>query len=495
MTTPGTIVNVSSTSTPNSTSGSTGTFFAIGQTERGAVGQAIALRSMATFEALLGSRAFNGVTQTLFDALTVFFQEGGSLAYVSRVTGAAAETASLILKDQSATPGHTTLKVEALGPGTWGNGITVQVSDGTAANTFVLTIRNGSGSVPEISPDLQTPTQAVSWAATSSSLVRIVNLGSPTASPANNPAVKVATALAGGTDTTDPGDTIWVTALAAFSVDLGPGQVAAPGRTTKTVWEGLVNHAKAKNRLALLDAVNTATAGVIEGDAETVQGNVTDPSYGFMLAPWPVYAGPATNTATLPYPRTVAPSGLVAALMARNDASNNCDVAAAGPNGIARNAIGVSQTYTSTERGALNTVGVGVIRTRNNQVQLYGYTSMSLSPTWADLGNVRLRMQITAGLRAIGDQYEFADIDAAGHTAAAMGGQMVSFMDTLYKQGALYGVTASTAFTVNVGTAVNTPQTAQARQLLASVSCRMSPTGQNVVINVTRVPVTQSLPA
>lgn len=490
MTTPGTIVNVTSTSSPNATSGSTGTLFAIGQSERGPVGTAVPITSIATFEAQFGSRSFNGVTQTLFDAITVFFQEGGSLAYISRVSGASAVSASLMLKDHSTA---NTLKVVANGPGTWGNSITVQVAAGSVTHTFVLTIRYGS--LVEVSPNLYTPTQAVSWASMSSTLVRIVNEGSSTTAPTNNPKTLSATSLASGADTTSPSDSVWVTALKAFHAELGPGQVAAPARTTTTVWEGLMNHAATNNRFALLDAPNTATSSTIVGDAGTVQGNATTPSYGFMIAPWPVYAGPATNTSTPPFPRTVAPSGLVAALMARSDASNNCDVAAAGPNGIARNAIGVSQTYTATERSALNTAGVAVIRLYRGQVQLYGYTTLAEVSTWKDAGNVRLRMQIVSALREIGDNYEFADITASGHTAAAMGGEMISYLGTLYKQGALYGTTSTQAFTVNVGSSINTPTTAASRQLLASVACRMSSTAQQVVIDVTRYPVTQSLPA
>lgn len=367
------------------------------------------------------------------------------------------------------------------------------IANGTQSNTFVITIVNGS--VTEVSPNLYNPTQAVSWAQNSSQTVTIQNLGSATAAPNNNPAVISATNLTAGADTTSPADSLWVAALTAFiTADLGPGQVAAPGRTTTTVWEGLVNHAYAHNRLALLDAPNTTSASTIESDAATIQGSVTDASYGFMLAPWPIYAGPPTGTTTAPNPRNVAPSGLVAALMARSDASNNCDVAAAGTNGVANNAIGVTQIYTPTARSTLDAAGVGVIRNRRGSIELYGYTSMAVNYTWTDLGNVRLRMQIVDAVRTIGDGFVFADIDASGHAASAFGGQITAFLTTLFNQHALFGATPATAFAVNVGPSINTPATAQARELLASVAVRMSPTADQVVINVTKYPVTQAIP-
>lgn len=493
MATPGTTVNVTTATTPNNPPSSTGTLFAVGQTQRGPVGAAINLSSLAQYIALCGPRTFNGATPTLYDAIDVFFQEGGQQAYLSRVSGVNAAAGSLILKDRAVTPLNT-LTVSALGPGTWGNAITVAVSNGTVANSYVLTIVNGS--VTEESPNLFSPTDAVNWAASYSATVTIANNGSATAAPNNNPAVLAATALAGGLDDTAPTDTVWTTALAVFGSELGPGQVAAPGRITPVVWEGLITHGQSFNRFALLDGENVATASTIEADAGTVQGAVTDASYGMMLAPWVIYNGPPTGSATPAYPRTVAPSALVAGLMARSDASgNNADVAAAGNNGISRTAANVTQTYSASDRGSLDAAGVGVIRNYRGDIQLYGYTSLSADPNWSDVGNVRLRMQIIDGVHLIGDQFAFADIDAQGQLAAAFGGQITAFLNTLYDQGALFGATPAAAFFVNVGPSVNTPATAAARQLVAQIGIRMSPTADLVVINITRYPVNQSLPS
>lgn len=495
MPTPGTTVNVTFPTTPNSPASSTGTFFAVGQAASGPVGTPVQITSLAQYVAIFGGRTANGATQALYDAIDAFFQEGGQLAIVSRVFVAAslvADTATLTLADRAGSP-LSTLKISALGPGTYGNAITVQVTNGSVSNTFVLTIRNGS--VTELSPNLFSPTDAVNWASTFSQTVVIVNLGSATAAPNNNPAVLAATPLASGADNTSPADADFVAALATFLLDLGPGQVAAPGRTTATVWEALLNHASIFNRYALCDGENIPTAASIIADAVTVQSSVPDSSPGIMLASYPVYPGQATGTATPPYPRTIAPSGPAAGRIAASDASgNNCDVAVAGNNGILSHAIGVSQTFSFSDRGLLEAAGVCVIRLYNGNVQLYGSTSLAVDPNWTDAGNVRLRMQIISLARNIGDDYMFADIDAGGHTASAFGGQLTSMLDTLYNQKALFGATAADAFTVNVGPSLNNATTAQARQLLAALAVRMSPTAEQVIINVTRYPVSQSLP-
>lgn len=497
MTAPGTTVSITSAASPSTPPSSTGTFFAIGQTQSGPVGVPITITSLAQYVAIFGSRTANGATPTLYDAIDTFFQEGGQVAIVSRVFTAASivsDTAALTLVDKAGSP-LPTLKISAMGPGIYGNSITVAVTAGTVSNTYVLTIAAPGQTV--ISPNLTDPADAVNWAATYQSLVTITNLGSATAAPNNNPAVISATALTGGVDNTSPADADFVAALVPFATgDLGMGQVAAPGRTTAAVWEALVTHAIAYNRYALLDGENSATAASIVADAVTVQSAVSDPSYGFMLAGYPIYPGLATTTATPPYPRTVAPSGPVAGAMAASAAQgNNADVEVAGLNGVLGHAIGIAQTYVSSDRGLLDAAGVGVIRNHRGQVQLYGITGLSLDPNWIDVGNCRLRMQIVDQSHVIGDAYEFGDIDANGHLASAFGGQLASYLTQLYNANALFGTSPADAFFVNVGPSINTPTTAQERELLAQIACRMSPGANFVDIAVTKYPVGQSLPS
>ncbi len=234
MATPGTTVNIVSPMSPNVPISSLGTAFFIGQTASGPVGTAVLITSLAQYVLIFGARTFNGATPTLYDSVDAFFQEGGAQCYISRVSGASAVTASHILVDRAGSP-LSTLTVSALGPGTYGNAITVAVANGVPSNSFVITIVNGS--VTEVSPPCYSPTDAVNWAASYSKTVVITAIADATAPPNNNPAVVAATNLSGGVDDTSPADAVWVTALSAFHLDLGMGQVAAPGRTTATVWE------------------------------------------------------------------------------------------------------------------------------------------------------------------------------------------------------------------------------------------------------------------
>lgn len=107
MPTPGTVVNVTTASGANNRPTSTGSFFAIGQSQRGPVGVATSVTSLAQYVALFGTRQFNGVTQTLYDAIDIFFQEGGAQAYISRVSGTSVVIANHTLVDRAGSPLNT----------------------------------------------------------------------------------------------------------------------------------------------------------------------------------------------------------------------------------------------------------------------------------------------------------------------------------------------------------------------------------------------------
>jgi hypothetical protein len=104
-------------------------------------------------------------------------------------------------------------------------------------------------------------------------------------------------------------------------------------------------------------------------------------------------------------------------------------------------------------------------------------------------------MQIIDGVRSIGDQFVFADLDAQGHTLSAFGGMISSYLTALWQQSALYGLHPADAFFVNVGDSINTPVTATNRELLAEIAVRMSPTAEYVIISVTKYPVSIPLPS
>jgi len=205
---------------------------------------------MTEFERFYGTRQSYSI---LWDALETFFREGGTEAYVARVTGSSAATAGKTLNDASA---GASLRVDAKNPGVWGNSLSVAVTAGNLTGEFILVVTHPIYGTVDKSPSLVDQAAAINWGRTSD-WVTVSLPGSPSS---NDPAVAGAAVMTGGAD--DNGgvtDNQRQAALAFFTHDLGPGQVSIPGNTTSWNRTALIAHARANNRVALLDATDTAS--------------------------------------------------------------------------------------------------------------------------------------------------------------------------------------------------------------------------------------------
>src|SRR5215831_17754270 len=149
-------VNVTLRSTPPVASipTDTGVWFVAGTTDAGPLA-ATPIRSMADYTRLFGARVSYSV---LYDSLDTYFREGGGTAYVARVVGPAAVTASKNLLDASS---GVSLIVSALGPGSSGNNIKVGVRSGSGAGTFVVFVQDANNIEVEATPDCATPGAAI----------------------------------------------------------------------------------------------------------------------------------------------------------------------------------------------------------------------------------------------------------------------------------------------------------------------------------------------
>lgn len=480
---PGVQIQVLSTPPPRSAPTDTGVWFVIGTADQGRVDAPIFIQSMTDFVRLLGNRT---TYSNLYDALDLFFREGGGAAYVGRVVGPAAVIASKNLVDNVAA---TSLVVKALGPGTYGNALKVAVVAATGTGVYQVSVYDTNNNLLENSGDLTTQNDAVAWSQ-NSQYVRIT-LGASLLTPVVGGANTIA-ALTGGTDDRNNiTDTQRLAALALFTKDLGPGNVSAPGLTADSVHTMLADHAAANNRVALLDAPDTPTQATLTTSATNAKATGNG-QYAALYAPWIVVPGLTPNTI-----RTVPPSALAAGRMAATDAVYGPGTPAAGSKGISGYATGVSQpNWTDTQRDALNTAGVNVVRVLNGQVTVYGSRSLAdplNNPYWVPLGSVRYLMGLAARAWAVGQQFVFDPIDGQGHTISAYTGALVALCQADWNAGEIYGATPADAFNVNTGPSVNTPAVLAGQELRAAISVRPSPMAELVTIQIVNVPITQAV--
>jgi len=472
---PGVDVSLLDTPSPVSLPTDTGVGFMVGTSDMGPL-TPVKVSSLNEFVTHFGARQSYS---SLYDAVEVFFTEGGYSLYVSRVVGPAPTYGSRNLVDNAAA---VSLVATAIGPGAWSANYKVAVVAGVAGGSFKIQVTDANNNVLEDSGDLFTQAEAVNWSQLSS-YIRLT-LGVST----NNPVVAAATALsAGNDDRANITDTQWANALATFTPDLGPGQVAAPGRTTDTGHTQLLTHAGANNRAAILDLPNSATAATLKTSIAAARAR-----YAAGFAPWPVYPG-VQNGLT----RTVPPSALIMGLIARNDPSLGPNHPSAGRRyGVSRYAIDLSQPeWDSTTKKDLNDNGVNVIRRVDGAIVVYGWrssTNPSTDSNWLDFGNWRLIMGISAELDEVGENFLFEEIDGQnGLTINGFRDGLIGVCMEHYQRRELFGDSAAEAFSVNTGPGVNTLATIQANELHAIVQVKPATMAEYVPIQIVKRAVTE----
>lgn len=455
-----------------------GQFFVSGITERGDTAAPILLRSMTDYAAKCGVRTSYG---TVYDQLKTFFDEGGSQAYVARVVGGSASVGLLTLQDRAGVPLNT-LRVDAQNAGAWSSGLTVEVQNGSLADTFRIIVKLNGETVEDWN-NLANPAAAV-LAASGSVYVRITDLGSATVAPNNNPKVLAATALSAGND--QRGSVVaadYVTALTRFSPELGDGAVAIPGQTTG-VYTGINDHCKANNRVGILAATRGASTSTLASNAATIASE-----YVGLFAPWVQVDDGAGGI------RTVSPEGYIAGVRARAHDQVGPWRAPAGEFSVARTLLGLDQVFTQTESDSLDSARVSPIRQIANSVRLYGWRSLS-----ADEGNYFLLKDrdflnhLVVNAKARLEKYVFNPIDSRGRLFAEMSADLVGLLDPFRQNGGLYAKTdpltgddIDPGYSVVTDSRVNTPETAALNKVYAQMLVRISPTGQFINLTVVKV--------
>lgn len=465
-------VTVRDTVPPRSVVTDVDVFFLVGLSEKGTAAPRL-IRSMSDFTRYYGDRVSYG---DLYDFVDAYFREGGSRAYVSRVLGDVPVLSGITLDDEAAAD---TVRVNAKSPGAWGNDINLAVLAGVEdVDAVRLRITNDAGDILGTSPEFATRAELLEWEG--NDYVDVAAAGVS----ADLPAIVAATSLAGGDDDRDTVDaTSYVAAIGTFGKALGPGQIAVPGSVDATVQAALLEHAYTNNRVALLDAPDSANAATLTAAALVLRA---DPyaRYGAMFGPRAYIAG-VTPSTRREVPYTVIQAGMIA----RAGRGNN---PAAGALGESRTVLDLKHTYTDAERDDLNDAGANVAIPYLGQFRTYGYRSLA-SPTtlpgWVQFNGVRTIMEIKHRADLIGEQHIFKNIDGKGKQIGAFGGELTAMCADFYDQDMLYGADPQDAYFVDTGSQVNTPETIMAGQLRANILVRVSPFAEYVNIEIVKAPL------
>lgn len=484
---PGVVVSTGAVAGPSApTRAPSSTYFVVGLAERGPTSSAVRVTSFSEFVRLFGNRTTYGA---LYDDVQTFFNEGGTRAYVTRVVGPAATSGATAspLMDGAATP-VATLNVAAANQGAWSSTVSVQVLAGTPSSTFRIKVLK-DGVVVEDYTNLRNPQEAVSRVNGNSLYVRLTDAASASVAPTNNPAPVGPVVLTAGTDDrASITATHYVTALDRFSKGLGDGAVAIPGVGT-SVHAGLIAHADATNRIALLIAARGADKATLLSLAASL-----DSKRSGLFAPWvripDGYGGS----------KPISPEGYVAAARSKAHETVGPWQAPAGENAKARYVVDPDDVFAPADANELDGGKVNVIRTVADATRLYGYRSLAADvENWGYLTSMEVVNRVVTEAERVLEPYVFATIDSSGHLLATIRGTLIGVVKPMADLGGLFaryaadGEQLDPGYSVVTDDSVNPVASLALNQVFARVGIRPSPTAATVYLEVTKAAVTAAL--
>lgn len=460
---------------PTNPGGPAGLFHIVGVTERGPVGEIVAVGSLAEFTRRMGGRTpYSGAA---YDAARTFFHEGGSQLLVSRVVGATASRAGVDLLDSSGGEdgdGEPVARVELAEYGGFGNTVTVEVT--RAQEDYSVVVRDEAGDTLASVRNVSTLDRLVAGARSNP----YITISSLTDQEELNLATDTYT-MTGGSDnreTVTAEDVL--AALEAGGNEAEGAAVAAPGYPADVIGAGLIDHASRSRKIALLAGHATDALADIESVARQLHQETPGAEYGGIFHPH-IQINDSSGS------RIVSPEAFAAAARARTFQAGTFWSAPAGTErGRARWAPSTVPTLSRADVEQLDEVHVNGIETSGARVYLNNWTSLATDRE--NLGLLRdadvlnnLAVQIERTL----EQYVWEDIDSRGLLHSDIDSAVTAIVSEMAADGGLWASTNSEGEEVDPGYVVSVnPDPGLAAQNRVEVEVGIRLPGQAKLISV-----------
>jgi Bacteriophage tail sheath protein len=215
----------------------------------------------------------------------------------------------------------------------------------------------------------------------------------------------------------------------------------------------------AGDRMAILDAPpSLLPQEILEWRMNTAG---YDSKFATLYYPWIEVMDPLTNQ-----PKLVPPSGHVAGVWCRTDASRGVHKAPANEVVLGVNGLGFQ--VTQAEQGGLNKVGINCIRSFPGRgIRIWGARTLSSDPEWRYL-NVRRLFNYIAESIMEGTQWSvFEPNDQRLWMSLRIAAS--NFLTRTWREGALFGATPDQAFFVKCDEETNPPEVIEAGQVICEI--------------------------
>jgi len=459
----------------------------IGWAPQGPVNGPVMVESWAEYQSVFGgldARSYLGY------AVSQFFANGGTQAYILRLVANADSGATQIATTASATVNG--LPIYANSPGAWANTLSITVTQPTqpAGAGFTLTVSqvtNGTTTLLESYSNLSTSPNSSQYVVAvinnDSNYITFINPANPSATPTlTAPTGTVTTSLGSGTaavdgDALDPTDATFPgeftkTLFPSSATPASPGYMlfeqveifnllCVPGYSNAANVEILQNYCTQRRAFLIVDPPQNMThdllfknQGPLDGTNNLFSGQyLSNSAYYFpwITAPDPLFGGRA---------KLCPPCGYVAGIYASTDASRGVWKAPAGIDASLSSLLGLQYNLSDSQNGDLNPLAINCLRqfTTFGQV-VWGARTMAgadvMGSQWKYVPIRRLALYIESSLYHGTQWVVFEPNDEPLWSQIRL--NVGAFMQGLFLQGAFQGTTPQQAYFVKCD-AENNPQ-------------------------------------
>lgn len=452
-----------------------------GFAERGSTVVPAEVRSVVEYDSKFGADVAYSVMRP---TLRTFFERGGGRAFVLRLVGPAATTASVTLQDAVPAPALT-VSFASAGPASlnW----QVVVAAGLFPSTVRIAIKNPAGVEVEVADGLATQAEILAYPWTN---VRMVSAGT------GMPAVATSTFAAGTDDRAAVTPAIAAGALTKFAVGELADSLVNFGRggkitvvdvshsaSTNTLALALKSHANTHGRLAMLVPDKGTSEAATRAWAIALRGTDGNNSAVF---------GPHIEVVDGAVRKFVPPSGYVAALSAQTHASFGPTRAPVGQDaGRIDGAIGPEYYLgVGATEVAVRSLFNPIVRV-NGRLQLRSFRSLSSDPSnWGSASVADTINTITDELNKLAEKYIGLALTPRTIRIFKQDQEtLLSRYDLVPLTGTLpegLEVQLDPGFAVNVGPSVNTPALNSAGIMASLVGVRPPGAIELVRFTITR---------
>lgn len=429
-------------------SSSTGGF--VGITQRGRVGKPTFISS---WNAFINNYAYGMDSPFLANsdlayAVYGFFQNGGKRCYILRV--ASPEVAIAELKE-------STLQISAKDEGEWGNKLKIKIVANEDTNTnFDLVVMLGNEEVEiftNLTNDQNKEEYWIDVLDTQSNFIKGIT---------GDLKVLESASLTGGADgVTGIADIDYTGALEYFDVIDDLNLLCIPGQTSKVINTAVMTYCEnRKDVFAILDAPKASTVETVRELRKSMSCK-----NAALYFPWIRVADPLSRAGKL---RDCPPCGHTMGVYARTISERGVWKAPAGTEAIVRGAIEVMTTLTTGDTDVLNPAGiVSILPKTNYGIVIWGARNLHPDSSMKYISDVLLDINIKKSVYNGTQPYVFEPNDSKTWTRIIT--TIEDFLDTLWRDGALFGDSPKEAFFVKCDEDLNPSNVRDAGKLITEI--------------------------